>query len=82
MEIKVNYIKTPVEKIRVRRLQSEGGKKGGSAKVAKGFATNKELASKCGKKGGSAKVSKGFGKMTPERRKEVVAKALKSRWGK
>lgn len=82
MKIKVNYIETPAEKIRVRKLQSEGGRKGGSAKVAKGFACNKKIASSAGKKGGSAKVSKGFGKMTPERRKEVVAKALKSRWGK
>ena len=82
MKIKVKYIETPVEKIRVRRLQSEGGKKGGSAKVPKGFACNKEVASNAGKKGGSAKVSKGFGKMTPERRKEIAARALKSRWGK
>lgn len=36
MEIKVKYIKTPVEQIRVKR--SAAGKKGGSAKVPKGFA--------------------------------------------
>lgn len=36
MEIKVKYIKTPVEKIRVKR--SEAGAKGGKVKTAKGFA--------------------------------------------
>lgn len=80
MKIKVNYIKTPVEKIRVR--QSEGGKKGGKAKVKKGFASHPELAKQAGKKGGSKCVSKGFGKMSKEKMAEVVKKAHDARWGK
>lgn len=79
MDIKVNYIKTPVERIRVR--QSEAGKKGGSAKVRKGFATNPELARNAGKKGGSAKVAKGFGRMTKDKLAAVSKKAIESRWG-
>lgn len=35
MEIKVKYIETPVEKIKV--TFKEAGRKGGSAKVPKGF---------------------------------------------
>jgi hypothetical protein len=39
MEIKVKYIETPPEIVKVRRIAgSKGGKIGGKAKVAKGFA--------------------------------------------
>lgn len=40
MDIKVDYIKTPVEKIKVVKAKagSAGGKIGGKAKVPKGFA--------------------------------------------
>jgi general stress protein YciG len=36
------------------------GKRGGQAKVPKGFAVNRELAAKSGRVGGLAKVPKGF----------------------
>ena len=80
MEIKVKYIKTPIEKIRIK--QSAGGKKGGSANVAKGFAANKELASEAGRKGGSKKGRKGIACLSTEQRKELAKKALAARWGK
>lgn len=40
MDIKVNYIKTPIERIKVIRktVGAKGGKIGGKANVAKGFA--------------------------------------------
>lgn len=50
MEIKVKYIKTPAVEIKVKRAAA--GKKGGSAKVPKGFAMmDKEKLKAASKKG-------------------------------
>ena len=53
MEIKVKYIETPVETIKVRKLSgAKGGKIGGKAKVPKGFAMmDKKRLSEVAKKG-------------------------------
>ena len=37
----------------VRQIRREAGRKGGLAKVPKGFAKNRQLASEAGRKGGS-----------------------------
>lgn len=53
MKIKVKYIETPPEIVKVRRIAgSKGGKTGGKAKVAKGFAKmDKKRLSEVAKKG-------------------------------
>lgn len=38
MKIKIDYIKTPVKEIKVKRTKAEAGSMGGKAKVPKGFA--------------------------------------------
>lgn len=60
MDIKVKYIETPPEIVKVRRLAgAKGGKTGGKAKVAKGFAKmDKKKLSELSKKA----VAKRWGK--------------------
>lgn len=60
MEIKVKYIETPPEIVKVRRaVGAKGGKIGGKAKVAKGFAKmDKQKLSELSKKA----VAKRWGK--------------------
>ena len=58
MEIKVDYIKTPVQKVKVSF--KEAGRRGGLAKVPKGFAKMDE-----GKRKETGRKRKGAKRITP-----------------